>query len=510
MTLKYQREYNFNSEAETVCFAQTVSLWARPNQMILLSGELGSGKSTFARAFIKSLAIGDDDFDIPSPSFSLVQTYDATRIPVAHIDLYRLTKDTEVVDLTIEELLSSHVVLIEWPERLPHNLNASKLNLKFSGTGESRTVHLVAEGAWQTQLERNDQIETFLNFTDWKNSPRKFLEGDASSRRYETVKKNGVTSILMDMPQRPDGPPVKDGKPYSAIAHLAEGIGAVIGVNTQLLSFGYSAPRIETYNVNAGLAIIENLGDHVFGRMMRDGVDVREPMLAAVEVLADMSRKIWPTHVKIDNQNAHHLSSYDLEAQLIETDLLVSWFWPYIHGSSAKPELHQSFEKIWRELLPFAAPEKPYWVMRDYHSPNLIWMPHREGIKRVGIIDTQDAVLGHPAYDLASMLQDARVDIDFDFADELFAYYEKLRSEVDKFDIAKFKTAYAVLGAQRATKILGIFARLAKRDLKPGYLNHMPRVSRYLARNLNHPALEPLKVWYETHMPEALAIGAAP
>jgi aminoglycoside/choline kinase family phosphotransferase len=134
-------------------------------------------------------------------------------------------------------------------------------------------------------------------------------------------------------------------------------------------------------------------------------------------------------------------------------------------------------------------------------------MPEREELKRVGIIDTQDAVLGHPAYDLASMLQDARVDIEFAWADELYAHYENLRRQQGAFDVEKFSAAYAILGAQRATKILGIFARLAKRDGKPGYLKHMPRVSRYLARNLAHPALTTLKNWYEANMPEALEVG---
>jgi aminoglycoside/choline kinase family phosphotransferase len=139
--------------------------------------------------------------------------------------------------------------------------------------------------------------------------------------------------------------------------------------------------------------------------------------------------------------------------------------------------------------------------LRDYHSPNLLWLPEREGLKRVGIIDTQDCLMGHPAYDLASMLQDARVDIDFGFADDLYAEYCGLRSRDPSFDRAAFDVAYAILGAQRATKILGIFARLSKRDGKHGYLRHIPRVSRYLERNLAHPRLAGLKAWFDRHLP---------
>jgi aminoglycoside/choline kinase family phosphotransferase len=125
-------------------------------------------------------------------------------------------------------------------------------------------------------------------------------------------------------------------------------------------------------------------------------------------------------------------------------------------------------------------------------------------LSRVGLIDTQDCVLGHPAYDLASMLQDARVDIDFAWADELFETYCGLRRAQGAFDRAEFETAYAILGAQRATKILGIFARLSKRDGKHGYLRHMPRVSRYLERNLQHEVLAPLRKWFDANLPARL------
>ena len=141
------------------------------------------------------------------------------------------------------------------------------------------------------------------------------------------------------------------------------------------------------------------------------------------------------------------------------------------------------------------------WTLRDFHSPNLLWMPERSGLRRVGLIDTQDCVLGHPAYDVVSLLQDARVDVEFEFADELFGYYCDLRTAAGPFDAKGFAQAFAILGAQRATKILGIFARLSKRDGKHLYLKHMPRVSRYLLRNLQHPDLAGLRMWYEKHFP---------
>jgi aminoglycoside/choline kinase family phosphotransferase len=144
--------------------------------------------------------------------------------------------------------------------------------------------------------------------------------------------------------------------------------------------------------------------------------------------------------------------------------------------------------------------------LRDYHSPNLIWLPEREGLARVGVIDFQDCVLGHPAYDVASLLQDARVSVSDELELRLLSHYAVTRSKADAdFVMSDFAAAYAILGAQRATKILGIFTRLDRRDGKPAYLAHMPRVERYLIKNLEHPALAAIKGWYKTHLPRLIA-----
>lgn len=495
-------ERTFDSAGALERFGAELSLFARPGLAILLKGDLGTGKSTLARALIRALA-GDETLDVPSPTFTLVQSYDETRIPVIHADLYRLGSASEVDELGLEDHLSGHVVLVEWPEKVMDRPWTDVLFIELSGHGGHRDARISASGGWVQALERNQAINDFVAMTPWAGAQRAFLEGDASFRRYETLHGKGASVILMDMPARPDGPPVKNGKPYSAIAHLAEDIRAVVAANQQLRLMGYNAPKVEAFDLDAGLAIIEDLGRAVYGRMILAGEDMREPMTAAVEVLADMASRDWPPQVKIADGETYRLSSYDIEAQQIEVDLLPSWFWPHAFGHGIGAAERQEFEALWAGLLPLTQAEKPVWTLRDYHSPNLLWLPERSGLQRVGLIDTQDCVLGHPAYDLASMLQDARVDIGFAWADELFETYCGLRQAQGRFDRAEFETAYAILGAQRATKILGIFARLSKRDGKHGYLRHVPRVSRYLERNLQHPALHPLRQWFERHLPAA-------
>jgi tRNA threonylcarbamoyl adenosine modification protein YjeE len=483
--------------------AGQLALVARPGQVVLLQGPLGSGKSVFARGFIRGLALNDIAFDIPSPTFTLVQTYDETRIPVAHADLYRLTGAAEAEELGLDDLTTAHVLLIEWPERLNAPPASDVLHVEISGGGDARQVNVAAKGSWVSALARTQLIESFVRSTGWAGAERRFLEGDASFRRYEVLSGGGAPrAILMDMAARPDGPPVKDGKPYSAIAHLAEDIRAVIAVNRYLHGLGYSAPDTYAADPAAGLAIVEDLGDRVYGKMRLAGDDMREPMQAAVDVLADMAAREWPSSVPDGAGHMHKVPPYDRDAQLIEIDLLPSWFWPYLHGVEVPGDVAAVFHAAWEKVLPAAVALPPVWTLRDYHSPNLLWLPEREGLRRVGLIDTQDCVLGHPGYDLASMLQDARVDIPAEEEQTLLDHYLSLRRRDGAFDADKFLAAYAILGAQRATKILGIFARLSKRDGKHGYLRHLPRVSRYLERNLAHPVLAPVRDWYAAHLPQ--------
>lgn len=492
------------SAVATEALAAELSLLARPGMIILLRGDLGAGKSTFARAFIRTLMNSPKLADIPSPTFTLVQNYDDTRLPVLHADLYRVKEAAEVDELGLEEQLPGHLLLVEWPDRAAWDRFADVLEIALAGRGEARTAEIAARGAWAAALARNAEIGRFVREAGWGGGTRVFLEGDASSRRYEQLLAEGRRAIIMDMPRRPDGPPVKDGLPYSAIAHLAEDISAVAAVNGELTVRGFSAARIYACDLARGLALIEDLGPNQYGRMIAEGRDMREPMREAVAVLARIAGQTWPERVDIGGGRVHEVPPYDMQAQLIEVDLLPSWFWPYRFGQPVPVELAAEFAGLWRTVLPLTVADPPVWTLRDYHSPNLIWIPERVGLARVGLIDTQDCVRGHPAYDLASMLQDARTDIDFAWADELFAQYCTLRPGIDR---DAFTAAYAILGAQRASKILGIFARLSKRDGKPGYLRHMPRVSRYLERNLAHPVMAPLKRWFDKHLPADLREG---
>ncbi len=223
----------------------------------------------------------------------------------------------------------------------------------------------------------------------------------------------------------------------------------------------------------------------------------------ALAALAHLHGASLADSLPLDDGDTYRIPAYDIDALSIEVELLLDWYAPYIACVQLFSSAKATFVNLWRQAVQDIVSQRPGWTLRDFHSPNLLWLAAREGIAKVGILDFQDCVLGHPAYDVVSLLQDARVDIPEEQELTLLAYYARLRRTADpSFDIGEFLRAYAILGAQRATKILGIFARLDERDRKPQYLAHLPRVEKYLCRNLRHPALEELKQWYEEQLPK--------
>jgi aminoglycoside/choline kinase family phosphotransferase len=308
----------------------------------------------------------------------------------------------------------------------------------------------------------------------------------------------------MNSPRAPDGPPIRDGKPYSQLVHLAEDVTPFVAMAGTLRERGLSAPAIYAFDLERGFILLEDLGDTTFKRALDDGASMRELYGSAVDVLlaivAEPSSDILP----IEGAPPYRLPHYDSGALLTEAMLLVDWFWPAVHGRPAPDSVREEFAGLWRLLLKAAATEDQTIVLRDYHSPNLMWLKERQGLRKVGILDYQDALIGCAAYDLVSLLQDARLDVPEALEAAHLTRYCAARSAKEKqFSSDRFKTLYATLGAQRNSKILGIFARLAKRDGKRGYLTHIPRVARYLARDLEHPALADLRSWYKRELPDA-------
>ena len=487
--------------------AEDLAFASKTGDMIALCGDLGAGKTTLARAMIRALGVSGDE-EIPSPTFTLVQTYATPRMPVAHFDLYRLSEPSELDELGLDLALRDSIALVEWPERaggiLPHD--RLEILLQDDDTPDTRRITLVGHGAWGDRLERFIAMRDILAAAgmEAETCGLRYLQGDASVRRYARITCSDERGcVLMDWAPQPDGPAIRNGMPYSRIAHLAEGVRPFVALDGVLSNAGFSVPAIMAQDLNQGFLVIEDLGDRVFAREMETNPQA-QPLLwqAATETLVALANLPAMESVPVSNGETHRVPEYDLGALGIEIELLVDWYWRLLHDAPAPDFARVEYLTLWAGILERIGRLPKAWVLRDYHSPNLLWLPEREGIARVGIIDFQDAMRGPAAYDLVSLLQDARVDVAPELeADCLANYRAALASRQPGFDRDAFEFAYAALGAQRNTKILGIFARLAMRDGKPGYLRHIPRLWGYLERDLAHPDLAGLKGWYDRHMP---------
>lgn len=299
---------------------------------------------------------------------------------------------------------------------------------------------------------RSSLIERFLQEAGWAEARRDLLAGDASNRRYDRLRRpSGDSAILMDAPPEKG----EDVRPFIEIA-------------AHLRDCGLSAPEVYHADADQGFLLLEDLGDDLFARLMAADPARELPLYsAATEVLIALHQAPLPALPRCD------------------ADWLTEMTGPAFEHYAQAPEAQRPFARVFHPLAAALAETDPVVILRDYHAENLLWLPERAGVARVGLLDFQDALLGHPAYDLVSILQDARREVPRGIEQQMIALY------LDRTggDELSFRRAYALLGAQRNLRILGIFARLCLRDGKAHYVDLIPRVWGHLQHNLRHPAL---------------------
>jgi N-acetylmuramate 1-kinase len=314
----------------------------------------------------------------------------------------------------------------------------------------------------------------FLAAHGWGGCEISPLAGDASFRRYFRLVHGDRKAVLMDAP-----PPDEDPRPFVAVARwLAEA--------------GLSAPAILAADLERGLVLIDDFGDARL-RETLDALPDREAELyrLAVDVLVHLhARPPMPG-----------LSTHGLDQWLSELQLFPNWYCPAL-GLEVDVE---GYGAAWREALAPVANDgaAPVTVLRDYHAENIMLVAGRGGIRHFGLLDFQDAVIGHPAYDLASVLEDARRDVSPAVERQMLDHYMKVTQQGPEFE-----SAYWALSAQRNTRILGVFTRLWKRDGKPHYTAYQPRMWGLLERDLAYPALAPVRAWFDANVPAASRAAA--
>ncbi|MBI5132853.1 MAG: tRNA (adenosine(37)-N6)-threonylcarbamoyltransferase complex ATPase subunit type 1 TsaE [Rhodopseudomonas palustris] len=490
------------NETATARLMAEVALLIGPGDVVTLSGDLGAGKTAAARALIRYLA-GDDELEVPSPTFTLVQSYELPPFPLLHADLYRVEDPSELEEIGLDPLPDGTVALIEWPERAPGAMPTDRIDIALShrpALGSlARAAEITGHGKAAAQVERLAALRSFIETSGYADADRRHMPGDASTRSYARLLKDDASLILMNAPRRPDGPALYAGKSYSAAVHLAEDVRPFVAIANGLRARGFSAPAIHHADLESGFLITEDFG----GAGFVEGTPpapIAERYQAATDMLAALHGETLPKTLPLPQED-YAIPVFDTAAMLIEVSLMPEWYLPD-RGAPASDAQRGEFTAMWRRLLDGVAGAKRSWVLRDYHSPNLIWLDQRSGIARVGVIDFQDTVLGPEAYDLVSLLQDARIDVPEALELALFGRYLKARLAADpEFDPAGFARLYAVMSAQRNTRLLGTFARLNRRDGKPHYLRHQPRIWTYLGRSLAHPSLTEFRTWYQANVP---------
>jgi len=319
--------------------------------------------------------------------------------------------------------------------------------------------------------DRNSTISSFLEQAGWGDATRRLVAGDASNRRYERLERpEAETVILMDAPSEKG----EDVRPF-------------VDITNHLRSVGLSAPEIFAQDQKNGLLLIEDLGDDLFARVIRADATCELPLYqASVDVL-----------VRLHASTAPDLPTYDADVMTERAALAYDWYQRGALGSVdtlAKARFEARFHAL---LAPFDR-DATVLIQRDYHAENLIWLPARKGVRRVGLLDYQDAMLGHPAYDLMSIAQDARRDVPVGMTDMMVQRY----LDATGLDAGAFLAAFTLLGTQRNLRILGVFSRLSMHYGKPHYIDLIPRVWGHIQTNLSHPALFPIKPLIDAALPE--------
>ncbi|MEX3010864.1 tRNA (adenosine(37)-N6)-threonylcarbamoyltransferase complex ATPase subunit type 1 TsaE [Hoeflea sp. TYP-13] len=482
-----------SDERATDRLGQDLALALQAGDCLALYGDLGAGKSTLARALIRCIA-EITDLDVPSPTFTLVQSYDL-RIRIAHFDLYRIGDPDELIELGLDEALEEGAVLIEWPEKARDFLPDDAIAVVLEEEDEGRRAQVSGPQAAMERIGRSLQVRSFLDRSGCGDADRQHYQGDASTRVYEKIRrKDGIDRVLMNAPKRLIGPVLKDGKRYAQIAHVAEDVRPFVAVGGFLQQAGFHTPEIFAQDLDAGFLLLEDLGGN--GILDKQGKPIVDRWEAAIDCLVALHRTKIPSNIALPDGPAHEIPPFDRDAMMIEVELLLSWFLPHKHGKEPQQDLKDRFHEVWNGLIDCLATAENSLVLRDFHSPNLLWQAGKRGISRVGLIDFQDAMIGPAAYDVASIVQDARVTVDPALRNRLVWRYERARKDDPSFDLPAFREALAIMQAQRATKILGLFVRLKQRDGKPGYVRHLPRIEAYLNHALAHPVLRPLHDCY--------------
>jgi N-acetylmuramate 1-kinase len=355
--------------------------------------------------------------------------------------------------------------------------------------------------------DREAARREFLEQSGFADARRQPLAGDASTRAYERLHPlAGPSLIFMDQAPALESPPCpplanpaeRAALGFNALYRLAAGrVEAFVACAGWLREQGLSAPRVIVCDAPAGFAVLEDLGDDLYARLIETGTDEGPLYDSAVDVLLRVHAARAPSRLETD-EASWPLLSYDALALNTAAELFVEWLPRLIPTLDFTDDALAQWRALWAPIALQGEAGASVFCHRDYHAENLIWLPRRAGPARTGLLDFQDAVRAHPAWDLSMLLHDARRDVSPEREAAVLDRYLAARPQLDR---EAFIADFHALGALNVVRIIGIFARLVARDGKPRYRAFLPRLWRYLDRCLEPPAPSGLKAWLDAHVP---------
>ncbi len=490
--------------------------------VITLSGELGAGKTTFARVFLQSL---DDSLtDIPSPSFTLVQHYETPRAEWLHADLYRLTSRDQAIGLGLVEQVADKGLLLEWPDLLTDDLPANRLAITLNFADDALTLRHVEfqlHGSYEklfndlvrliqqtcpqhSPAQRPQQMQQFLQQHGWQDARAESMSDDASFRRYTRLFQGSQSVLLMDSP-----PPMEYVWKFTQVAQL-------------LQKTGLTVPAIHAVDDCHGLLLEQDFGDLTATRFVQQGMadDAHTPRGAAANTTEQRLAQVlslgvqalihlhqcWlaTTNSPLANEDKAAIPPYCGYRMLSDVQIFLDWYLPAAGLTPADAECQRLWHQAWTAVIAQQHCVPEVMILRDYRLDNLMILPKagqdQLGLESLGLLDFQDAMTAPLTYDLISLLEDARLDFPPDVVARQVQAYLAAFPDISRAD---FEQSWATVAAVRHTRILGLFARLWRRDDKPVYLVHLPRVWRQLSQALAHPANAGLAAWFDRYVPLA-------
>jgi len=314
----------------------------------------------------------------------------------------------------------------------------------------------------------------FIARNGWAHANVSFLAGDCSHRHYYRLKSpSGETSVLMDA-YGPD-----------------EKIEEFVRITLLLNQLGCSSPKILGYDSTERFILLEDLGDATFTYCLKEGLDPFPLYETAIDTLIHI-------HQNFDISKAMDLPTYSVEEMLNKSSLFLEWYYPAIQGKEVSTDIKKEWNTAWRQSFEILEAAPKTIILRDFHVDNLLWLKEREGYQRCGLLDFQDAALGAQAYDLVSLFEDARQDVSSDLTKKLL---ERYLSHFPYLDPEAFMAQYYTLGAQRITRIIGVFSRMLLQNSRDHYMKFLPRAWKWLENDLKHDNLAGIRCWFDTYVP---------